>query len=120
MLEHAISVEVFGVEPISSGGGCGPGCGCHSQPSLVQFVDAMRRVLQRRFGERVTVSYCDLLSPEALRRPEIVKEIREQNLSLPVVALDGRLKFAGRFSVASIINALETMATPTTGAGGIR
>jgi disulfide oxidoreductase YuzD len=59
--------------------------------------------LERKYGDTVQVEYIDLGEENS----EMAKMVRAQNLSLPVVAINGVLRLAGSVEYRAIMEAIE-------------
>ncbi len=82
---------------------CDAGCGVDwSSPEVVEVA---RRRLQERFGGGVTLSYLDLAGGEAA--PGWPEAIRERNLPVPLLLVNGHLRIAGQFDVRRVLDAVE-------------
>ena len=85
---------------------CDAGCGTDwSSPDAVALAT---RQIENRFGSEVRLEYSDLsrnaVDPQAL---EWRQAIRERNLSVPLLLINGRLRVAGQFDVRQIVDAVE-------------
>ncbi len=71
------------------------GGSCAGKPTWESATDLLRRQLQRRFGEAVSVEYIELFSPRALELPEVLQGIGDESLRLPVVIVNGEVLSSG-------------------------
>ena len=68
---------------------------CAGKPTWETATGLLRRQLQRRFGEGVSVEYIELFSPRSLELPEILQGIGDESLRLPVVLVNGEVHSSG-------------------------
>ena len=98
------SVLVLGLPPAA---GCAPG------KTWRAAAEYLRTRLVARFGSAVRFAYADLFSAEMGEHPELETLVAE-GTPLPIVLIDGRLRFSGgKLDVTAIERAVaETLATP--------
>jgi disulfide oxidoreductase YuzD len=85
---------------------CGIDCGTDwSSRDAVALAD---RQIRRRFGNEARLEYIDLSQtmPDN-QTAELRQLIREKNLSVPLLLVNGRLRIAGQFDTRQIIDAIE-------------
>ena len=69
--------------------------------------------LRRRYGDAVRVEYYDLADDLSRGKfPEIARIIEEQDLPVPLVAIDGVLKMAGGIDFWAIAELIEAKDKP--------
>ena len=85
---------------------CDAGCGTDwSSPDAVAL--AARRI-KDRFGVEARLQYSDLSRDSADRQArEWQQAIRERDLPVPLLLINGRLRVAGQFDVRQIVDAVE-------------
>ena len=85
---------------------CDAGCGTEwSSPDAVALAT---RQIENRFGSEVRLEYSDLSRGAVDRQArEWRQAIRERNLSVPLLLINGRLRVAGQFDVRQIVDAVE-------------
>ena len=85
---------------------CDAACGTDwASPEAVAL--AIRRI-KDRFGDGVRLEYSDLSHGSVDQRiGEWRQAIRERNLSVPLLLVNGRLRIAGQFDVRQIVDAIE-------------
>ena len=103
MTEATIEISIIDE---SSRRDCDAGCGTEwSSPDAVALAT---RQIENRFGSEVRLEYSDLsrgaVDQQAL---EWRQAIRERNLSVPLLLINGRLRVAGQFDVRQIVDAVE-------------
>lgn len=77
--------------------------------SLEQQTADLGRRLATYYGSAVAVEYIDLVSPRMSQYPNVLFLVRQRNLPLPVVSINGKPKFAGGISVERISEELEKL-----------
>ena len=103
MTEATIEISIIDE---SSRRDCDAGCGTDwSSPDAVALAT---RQIENRFGSEVRLEYSDL-SRDAVDRQALEwrQAIRERNLSVPLLLINGRLRVAGQFDVRQIVDAVE-------------
>ena len=90
----------------SRGEHCPAQCGAElfSADSL-QFITER---LKHRYGERIVLEYLDLAESPASNR-DLISRIKEHNLSLPLVAVNGVPRCSGGIDYRTIVEAIETL-----------
>ena len=68
-----------------------------------------RRVLQRNFGDQVDMVYVDVDDPQMHRYPDVLRRIRDNELYLPVVAVNGDIRYDGAIPLRYLIQDLKNM-----------
>lgn len=58
------------------------------------------------FGERVELKYVDLADPEAREYPQVEEVTRNRRVRLPLMAVNGQIKWSGSVSWAFMMNEL--------------
>ena len=69
---------------------------CGTKTTWEEATDFVRRRMQERFSEHVTVQYVELFSPESFAFPEAMQGIQEERYHLPVVLVDGEVVSEGK------------------------
>ncbi len=68
----------------------------------------MARHLKNRYGTDVAVDYYDFADPRVQEHEsEMMRSVQEHNWPLPVVAIDGEVKFKGFIGFWAIVEAIE-------------
>ena len=85
---------------------CGAECGTDwSSPEAIAL--ASQRI-KDRFGNRIQLAYLDL--PEARDNPDALewnKVIKNKNLLLPLLLLNGQLRISGQFDIRQLLDTIE-------------
>jgi disulfide oxidoreductase YuzD len=72
--------------------------------------------LQRIYGDSVLVSFIDLASSSfAQDEARLAEQVQNKGLTLPVVAIDGKLRLSGVLDFGRIADAIETLREVTHG-----
>ena len=90
----------------SQGEKCDAHCGVDwSSPEVITL--ASQRI-KDRFGDRIELQYLDLSKPMANRRAlELNQRIKDKNLSLPLLLINGELRISGQFDVHQLLDAID-------------
>lgn len=85
---------------------CDPECGLDwSSPGSVALVN---QGVQDRFGTRVKAEYVDLAKTESSQEAEKWRQaVREINLPLPLLLINGQPRISGQFDVRRLIDTVE-------------
>jgi disulfide oxidoreductase YuzD len=99
----SIQVTVF---DNSQGEKCEGHCGLDfSAPGALQSITEL---LNKLYGGRVQLTYLDLAeSSISSAHPEIVERVRVENLSLPLLLINGKLRISGYFDFRLLQNAIQ-------------
>lgn len=107
-----LTIEIIGFSDAECGPfPCDPDrtCGleeCFPSGSLLKAVDALRRALAGKYGDRVTLSLTLLDAGVPDRVKVIIEEIHPP---LPIVLLEGRVIPVGRISFARIAREIDSL-----------
>jgi len=58
----------------------------------------LRKRLERNFGESVVCRFVDVDGPELANYPSIAERVQRGKAALPIVAIDGKVRYSGIFS----------------------
>jgi len=85
---------------------CDAGCGVDwSSPETIAL--ASQRI-KDRFGDKIQLVYLDLAKAKANRDTlEWNQEIKDKDLSLPLLLLNGKLRLSGQFDIRQLLDAIE-------------
>ncbi len=73
---------------------------CGLDFSSPEAVDSITELLKKLYGEKVQLDYLDLAEPSISNsHPEIVERIKADNLSLPLLLINGKLRISGYFDI---------------------
>ena len=101
--QTSIQVTVF---DNSKGEKCEGRCGLDL--SSPEAVESITELLKKLYGERVQLEYLDLAEPSISNsHPEIVERIRVENLSLPLLLINGKLRISGYFDIRQLQSAIQ-------------
>ena len=83
-------------------GRCGLDC---TSPKTIEEITSL---LKNLYGEKVESEFLDLAEPATSRSyPEIVDRIRKENLNLPLLLINGKLRIAGYFDIHQLQNTIQ-------------
>ena len=103
MPEHGIQITIINDSRWEE---CEAACGIDwSSPESTTL--AGQRI-KDRFGEEMSLKYLDLA--EVKPNPEIQKwneDIKDKNLSLPLLVLNGQLRISGPFDIRQLLDTIE-------------
>ncbi|HEY91110.1 MAG TPA: DUF1462 family protein [Dehalococcoidia bacterium] len=85
---------------------CDVGCGTDwSSPDALALAT---RQVKDRFGSEAVLEYFDVLDEtDNSRANEWRQKIRERDLSVPLLLINGHLRIAGQFDIRQVIDAVE-------------
>lgn len=93
-----IKVEVFGIKDQSAGGGCSCSGGCGPVKTMWEMYDEFADFLSNsNVKDRIETKFIDVLMDD-LDGYESVKNAMERGYSMPLTAINGKLKFYGGIS----------------------
>ncbi len=68
---------------------------CAGKPTWETAAGLLRSQLRRRFGESVSVEFIELFTPRSFELPEVLEDIGNESLRLPVVLVNEQVASAG-------------------------
>ncbi|MFC1981286.1 DUF1462 family protein [Chloroflexota bacterium] len=81
---------------------------CGADWSSVEAITLARQRVKERFGDKVRLEYADLSNPShAKRASEFKQKIRDENLSLPLLLINGKTRVSGRFDIRMLLNTID-------------
>ena len=85
---------------------CDAGCGTDwSSPEALALAT---RQVKDRFGDEAALDYLDLANETGdSQANDWRQKIREKNLSVPLLLINGHLRIAGQFDIRQVIDAVE-------------
>ena len=85
---------------------CGANCGV--EWSLAEAITLARQRVKERFGDKVKLEYIDLpnSSPEH-RASELKQRVKDGNLSLPLLLINGKMRVSGQFDIRMLLDAID-------------
>ncbi len=98
-----IKITILGDD---SQGECDAGCGIDwASPESVPF--AAERI-KERFGEDIPLEYVNMAENKTRRLVQEWNEnVKDKNLSLPLLLLNGQLRISGRFDIRQLLDVIE-------------
>ncbi|MFC1984270.1 hypothetical protein ACFLVO_04605 [Chloroflexota bacterium] len=103
LIKHNIHVTVV---DDSKNEKCDAHCGVDW--SSVEAVTLAGQRIKDRFGDNIQLEYLDLSKPIANRHAlELVQGIKNRNLSLPLLLINGEPRISGQFDVRLLLDAIN-------------
>ncbi len=103
LIKHTIQVSII---DDSKGEKCDAHCGV-DWSSVEAFTLASQRI-KDRFSDKIQLEYLDLSKPIANRHAlELFPGIKNKELSLPLLLIDGKLRISGQFDIRLLLDALN-------------
>ncbi len=90
----------------SKGEKCEARCGIvWSSP---EAISSASQLIEDRFGDKIQLEYLDLSEPVANHRLlKLNQEVRDKNLSLPLLLINGKPRISGQFDIRLLLDAIE-------------
>ena len=102
-VKHTIRVIIL---DDSQGMKCDALCGVDW--SSTEAISLAAERIKEQFGDRVQLEYLDLAKPIAGDHAlELSQQVRDKDLSLPLLVIDGQLRISGQFDIRQLVNAIE-------------
>jgi hypothetical protein len=84
--------------------------GCDKSKTWKAASQTLARRLDERYGHRVETEFIEIFSPESFEFPEILELIRKEQVTPPIITIDGKLIHSGgKLSERVIREALEKL-----------
>lgn len=100
---HAIQITIV---DDSKGEKCDAHCGVDW--SSVEAISLANKVIKDRFGDRVKLEYLDLSQPATNHHAlELGQEVRNKDLSLPLLLINGKPRISGQFDIRQLLDAID-------------
>ena len=81
---------------------------CGEDWSLPETLALANQRIKDRFGEKAQLEYLDLPGAKANQKTlEWKRLIKNKNLSLPLLLVNGELRISGRFDIRQLLDAVE-------------
>jgi disulfide oxidoreductase YuzD len=81
---------------------------CGTDWSLRESMELAEKQVRNRFGEGVHLTYLDLARKEKVDSlVEWGKKIENENLSVPLLVLNGHLRITGNFDIRQMLDVIE-------------
>ena len=91
----------------SQGEKCDARCGMDW--SSAETIDLAKQQMKDSFGDKIQLEYLDLSKPIANHRVlSLSQTIRDKNLSLPLLVIDGQPRISGQFDIRQLLNVIKT------------
>jgi len=103
LIKHTIQITILDA---SKGEKCDAHCGVDW--SSVEALALANQRIKDRFGDKIQLEYLDLSKPMANRHAlELNQEIRNKNLSLPLLLINGEPRISGQFDIRQLLDAID-------------
>ena len=103
MVKHTIQITIV---DDSKGEKCDAHCGVDW--SSGEAIALANQRIKDRFGDKIQLEYLDLAKPVTNRHfLEINQEVRNKNLSLPLLLINGEPRISGQFDIRQLLDAIE-------------
>ncbi len=103
LVRHAIQITIV---DDSKGEKCNAHCGVDW--SSAEAIALASQRIKDRFGGKIQLEYLDLSKPMTTRRAlELNRQIRNKNLSLPLLLINGQLRISGQFDIRQLLDAID-------------
>ncbi len=90
----------------SKGEKCEAHCGVDW--SSVEAIALASQRIKDRFGDKIQLEYLDLSKPMINHHAlELSRRIRNKNLPLPLLLIDGKSRISGEFDIRQLLNAID-------------
>ena len=81
---------------------------CGVDWSSAESIALASQQIKNRFGEEIELEYLDLSQPTAIPRAlELSQEIKNKNLSLPLLVINGQPRISGLFDIRQLLDTIE-------------
>ena len=82
---------------------------CGVDWSSTEAISLATKRIKERFGDKVQLEYLDLAkSITGDRALELNRQVRDKDLSLPLLVINGQPRISGQFDVRQLVDAIET------------
>ena len=103
VIKHTIQAIII---DDSQGEKCDAHCGVDW--SSVEAITLASQRIKDRFGDRIQLEYLDLSKPVASRHAlELVQGIKNKDLSLPLLLINGEPRISGQFDIRLLLDAIN-------------
>jgi len=84
---------------------CEAHCGIDwSSKEAITLIDQR---IKERFGGRVKLEYLDLSKPRTGRALELNQLVKDENLPLPLLVINGQPRISGQFDIRHLLDAID-------------
>jgi len=78
--------------------------------SAPESIDLARQRIKDRFNDKIQLTYIDLSrGTKNHRASEWSQKIKDKNLMVPLLLINGELRISGQFSIRQLLDAIETV-----------
>ena len=103
LIKYTIQVTIV---DDSKGEKCDAHCGVDW--SSVEAITLANQRIKDRFSDKIQLEYLDLSKPIVNRRAlELIQGIKNKNLSLPLLLIDGEPRISGQFDIRLLLDAIN-------------
>ncbi len=103
LARHTIQITIV---DDSKGEKCDAHCG--ADWSSAEAIALANERIKDRFGDGIKLEYLDLSAPlTAHHALELNRQIRNRNLSLPLLVIDGQPRISGQFDIRLLLDAID-------------
>ncbi len=104
MIKHTIQVSII---DDSKGEQCDAHCG--ADWSAAEAITLASQRIRDSFGDKIQLEYLDLSQPTAnCRALELFPEIKDNELSLPLLLINGKPRISGQFDIRMLLDVINT------------
>jgi glutaredoxin len=80
---------------------------CGTDWSLNESLDLARQRIKERFEGNVELAYLDVASDRTVEGEEWIRKIDKNNLSTPLLVLNGQVRISGNFDIRQMLDVIE-------------
>ena len=103
MIKHIIQITIVDDSKVEK---CDAHCGVDWSSAEVIALASQR--IKDRFGDKIQLEYLDLSKPIINHRAlELSQQVKDKNLSLPLLVLNGQSRISGQFNIRQLVDAIE-------------
>jgi len=103
LIRHAIKITIV---DDSKGEKCNAHCGVDW--SSAEAIALASQRIKDRFGDKIQLEYLDLSKPMTNHHSlELNQRIRNKNLSLPLLLINGEPRISGQFDIRQLLDAID-------------
>ena len=89
----------------SEGEKCDARCG--EDWSSAEVIALANQSIKERFGDKIKLEYLDLAKPMTNHVLELMQRIRNENLPLPLLVINGEPRISGPFDIRQLLDAID-------------
>jgi len=80
---------------------------CGIDWSSKEAITLINQRIKERFGGRVKLEYLDLSKPRTGRALELNQLVKDENLPLPLLVINGQPRISGQFDIRHLLDAID-------------